>query len=1107
MTNYGYTIPLFIEFLKQNLMKNLLFLILLLILSCKEEYKKDTSLFVLKNSSIGISFENTLTYTESFNPYIYRNFYNGGGVAIGDINNDGLEDIYFTGNMVDNKLYLNKGNWKFEDITLKAGVSCPGVWSTGVSFVDINGDGFLDIYVCKSGKPGGLNRHNELFINNGDLTFTESSKEYGLDIEGLSVHAAFFDYDKDGDLDCYILNNSIKSIGAYDLIKDQRKIPDETGSGNKFLRNDNGKFIDITVQAGIYTSKIGFGLGITLGDFNNDDWTDIFISNDFFEKDYLYINDTKGGFKEKLEDYFESISMGSMGADLADLDNDLRTDLMVTEMLPATHERQKTKTIFESWDKQQLAKRQGYFNQFSRNTLQRNLGNGNFMELGRKANISATEWSWSALIFDMDNDGLKDIFISNGIYKDLLDRDYLTYEANEETIKNRINSNEKEVIKKLIDAMPSNAVPNAIFRNLGNFNFENKSKDWGLNLPSFSNGSAYGDLDNDGDLDIVVNNVNMPSFIYENKTDTLTHRSITLKLSQKGKNPNGIGTKIIIKYNDNKKAYIENFTSRGFQSSVSSKIHFGLGNTKIVDSLWLKWPDGSTTILSNLSTNKTHTIEHSIKRDSVYTHFKNISKKSIVQDVHSLFNFKHKENNFIDFNNERLLTQMYSNEGPAFASEDINGDGKIDFFVGGAKNQSGRLFISSEKGYDEISSPFVNEINSEDVDAIFFDGDNDGDMDLYVCHGGKAFSPYSIALNDSYYINQNNTFIKATNSPSFPIQISSSVVKAADYDNDGDLDLFVGERYKTNTYGLPGSGYILENDGHGNFTISKNNTLENIGMITDASWVDINNDGWQDLIILGEWMPIKIYININSKLVDETDSYGLTNTSGLWSSMELVDVDGDGDKDIVAGNIGLNNFFEKNMRMYVFDFDGNGFKEQIICRIRVDGYYPIVDKDELISQIPSLKKKLLYYKDYAKSNMQSIFSEDVLNKAFFLDLNTLESAIFFNENGIFVRQKLPNEIQYAPVYTISSTDLNKDGYIDLFFGGNQYLVKPQFGSYDASKGWALFGPFSSKKEKAIVYPLDIKGQIRNLKWVNYNNKKILIALINNDKTVFKVYKE
>ncbi|RLD26349.1 MAG: VCBS repeat-containing protein, partial [Bacteroidetes bacterium] len=848
-------------------MKNLIFLLILLLLSCKVDLKKDTSLFVLKDSSIGILFENTLTYTESFNPYIYRNFYNGGGVAIGDINNDGLEDIYFTGNMVDNKLYLNKGNWQFEDITLKAQVSCPDVWSTGATFVDINGDGFLDIYVCKSGKPGGTKRHNELFINNGDLTFTESSNEYGLDVEGLSIHAAFFDYDKDGDLDCYILNNSIKSIGAYDLIKDQRTIPDETGGGNKFFRNDNGKFKDITVEAGIYTSKIGFGLGITLGDFNNDDWTDIFISNDFFEKDYLYINDAKGGFKEQLEDYFESISMGSMGADLADLDNDLHTDLLVTEMLPASQERQKTKTIFESWDKQKLAKRQGYFNQFSRNTLQRNLGDGNFIELGRKANVSATEWSWSALIFDMDNDGLKDVFISNGIFKDLLDRDYLTYEANDETIKNRINSNEKEVIKKLIDAMPSNAVPNAIFRNLGNFDFVNKSKDWGFNLPSFSNGSAYGDLDNDGDLDIVVNNVNMPSFIYENTTDTLTHRSITLKLSQKDKNPNGIGAKVIIKYGDDSMAYVENYTSRGFQSSVPSKIHFGLGNTKIIDSLWLKWSDGYTTVLTNLPTNKTYTIKHPANRDSLYTHLKKASKKSIIENVTPLFNFKHKENNYIDFNNERLLTQMYSNEGPAFASQDINGDGKVDFFVGGAKNQSGKLFISSSKGYDEISEPFVKDISSEDVDAIFFDGDNDGDFDLYVCHGGKAFSPYSIALKDSYYINENNTFIKAKNSPSFPIPISSSVVKAADYDNDGDLDLFVGERYKTNTYGQPGSGYILENDGQGNFKTSKDNILQDIGMITDASWTDINNDGWQDLIVSGEWMPIKIFININSKLV------------------------------------------------------------------------------------------------------------------------------------------------------------------------------------------------------------------------------------------------
>ena len=1087
-------------------MKKLGFFILIILLSCNEKPKNDKTLFVLKDSSIGISFENTLTYTEAFNPYIYRNFYNGGGVAIGDVNNDGLDDIYFTGNMVNNKLFLNKGNWQFDDITEKAGVSCPGVWSTGAIFVDINGDGLLDLYVCKSGKPGGLNRHNELFINNGDLSFTESSKEYGLDIEGLSVHSAFFDYDKDGDLDCYILNNSIKSIGAFDLVKDQRKIPDVTGSGNKFLRNDNGKFIDITKEAGIYSSKIGFGLGITLGDFNDDDWTDIFISNDFFEKDYLYINNTKGGFEEQMEDYFESTSMGSMGADLADLDNDLRCDLIVTEMLPATDERQKTKTIFESWDKQQVARRQGYFNQYARNTLQKNLGNGNFMELGRQANVSATEWSWSALIFDMDNDGLKDLFVSNGIYKDLLDRDYLTYEANDETIKNRINSNEKEVIKKLIDAMPSNPVPNAVFHNLGNFNFEEKGNYWGLDLPSFSNGSAYADLDNDGDLDIVVNNVNMPSFVYENTTDTLTHRSITLKLAQKDKNPNAIGVKAILKYDDDKMIYAENYTSRGFQSSVPSKIHFGLGNIKNIDSLWLKWPDGTTTALANLATNKIYDIEQTARDERVSNKFNKTTIKSITEDLKPVFNFTHRENKYIDFNNERLLTQMYSNEGPAFASEDINKDGIVDFFVGGAKNQSGRMFISSSTGYDEISEPFVHEINSEDVDAIFLDGDNDGDLDLYVCHGGKAFSPYSTSLNDSYYINQNNTFIKAKNSPSFPKTISSSVVTASDYDNDGDIDLFVGERYKANLYGEPGTGYILKNDGLGNFEISKNRILENIGMITDAAWADINNDGWQDLIVLGEWMPVKIYLNIDSQLTDKSDSYNLGETQGLWTALEVLDVDGDGDKDIVAGNIGLNNYFEQDMRMYISDFDGNGFKEQIICKKKEDVYFPIIDRDELISQIPYLKKKLLYYKDYAKSDIQSIFSEKVLNEAFFLDLKILESTIFFNENGTFAPEKLPSEIQYAPVFSITSSDLNEDGSIDLFFGGNQYLVKPQFGSYDASKGWAIFGPYLGGKGKSKVHPLGIKGQIRDLKWINYKNNKILIAAINNEKIVFKIYK-
>ncbi len=1088
-------------------MKQFLPAIILVLVSCTEKSIKNHPLFVLKDSTIGISFENGLVYDETFNPYVYRNFYNGGGVAIGDINNDGLEDIYFTGNMENNKLYLNRGGWKFDDITEKAGVTCPDVWSTGATFADVNGDGFLDLYVCKSGKPEGSNRHNELFINNGDSTFTEASKKYGLDVTGLSVHAAFFDYDKDGDLDAYILNNSLRSIGGFDLIKDQRNIPDETGNGNKFFRNDDGKFVDITQEAGIYSSKIGFGLGITLGDFNNDDWADIFISNDFFERDYLYVNDTQGGFTEDLEDYFESISMGSMGADLADLNNDRLPDLMVTEMLPATFERQKTKTIFESWDKQQMAIKQGYYHQYPRNTLQRNLGDNQFVEVGRQAKVSATEWSWAALLFDMDNDGLRDIFVSNGIFKDLLDRDYLNYDADQETIKARINSDEKNVITKLIDAMPSQAVSNAAFHNLGNFNFENKSEEWGLGLPSFSNGSAYADLDNDGDMDLVVNNVNMPSLVYENTTDTLTHRSITLEFKQNGGNPNAIGAIATINYDNDKIGYGENYVSRGFQSSVPSGIHFGVGNAKQIDSAWVKWPDGGTSILSNLTTNKTYTIERpTLNETTKDTLSKITSRKTITKEIIPLFDFDHQENSYVDFNNERLLTQMYSNEGPAFATADLNQDGKFDFFMGGAKNQSGKLFLSSQNGYTETTAPFTNEISSEDTDALFFDGDNDGDFDLYVCHGGKAFSPYSTALHDTYYIYANGKFKKADSQPPFPKAISSSVVKPADYDNDGDTDLFVGERYKPNLYGPPGSGYVLENDGNGNFIISQNQNLTDIGMITDASWVDINNDGWQDLIVLGEWMPIKIFINQKGDLVDQSNSYNLAGTSGLWSALELADVDGDGDQDIIAGNIGHNNFFEPDMSMFVADFDNNGFQEQIICKKKDKSYYPIVDKDELISQIPSLKKKLLYYKDYAKADIAAIFSKEILNEALKLDVQILESSVFINQNGKFIRSALPDEIQYAPVYAITTTDLNENGHIDMFFGGNQYLVKPQFGRYDASNGWAIFGPYVPENKNSEAIPLNIKGQIRALRWIDNDDERILIAPINNEKTSFHRYK-
>jgi hypothetical protein len=1079
-------------------MKFLIRYILVPFLLCNCTKEKAKTLFELKSAKTGIQFSNDLSYTEEFNPYVYRNFYNGGGVAVGDINNDGLDDIYFTGNLVDNKLYLNKGNWQFEDITVKASVTCSNVWSTGATFIDINADGFLDLYVCKSGKPGGKNRNNELFINNGDLTFSEQSKEYGLDITGLSVQAGFFDYDKDGDLDCYLLSNSIKSVGGFDLVKDQRKIPDANGQGNKLLRNDNGKFYDVTAESGIYSSSIGFGLGVTFGDFNNDNWPDIYVSNDFFERDYLYINNTTGGFEEDLESYFSSTSMGAMGADYGDLNNDLLPELMVTEMLPKTENRKKRKTIFENWDKQQLAKKQGYFNQFARNTLQRNIPHNGFIDIGRQSQISDTEWSWSVLFFDANNNGLKDIFISNGIYKDLLDRDYLTYEANDEIIQNKINSNEKNVIKKLIDAMPSKAVSNCAFENLSSFKFKDVSGKWGLNHPSFSNGSTYVDIDNDGDLDLLVNNVNMSSFVYENHSDTLSQRSITIKLKQANSNINAIGSKVIIIY-DGKRAFAENYNARGFQSSPASTIHFGVGSEKKIDSLYVIWPDDSRSLLTDLKTNESYLINKNQVNIDSNSDFPNLKKSRLLQKAPEIFEYTHKENKFIDFNRERLLTQMYSNEGPAFTRADINNDSIYDFFVGGAKNHTSRVFVSEKSTHKEIILPFEKTIGSEAVNAQFFDADQDGDEDLYVCHGGKAFSNYSPELNDIIYENVNGSFVEFKSQPKFPKNINTSTVVNADFDKDGDLDLFIGERFITQTYGLPGSGYLLVNNGKGEFTVISPKNMKDIGMITDAAWADIDNDGWLDLIIVGEWMPLKIYKNVGGKLLDISKKLNLQNTQGLWNSLKILDIDNDGDQDIIAGNLGTNTFFETTMKMYVADFDKNGFQEQIICKKVGDNYYPIIDKDELISQIPSLKKKLVYYEDYANSSISSIFGEKALQEAYKIDLNFIESTIFLNDQKQFKAQSLPIEIQTAPIYAIEKGDFNEDGHIDLFFGGNQHLVKPQFGSYDGSMGWLMYGPsFTNSKNK--IESLGIRGQIRALDWLP--DKKILSVVRNNENILF-----
>ncbi|MCF7560471.1 VCBS repeat-containing protein [Sabulilitoribacter multivorans] len=1073
-------------------------LILLVTFSCTKAKDKTSTLFKIKSTHI--NFENTLVETEELNPYTYKNFYNGGGVALGDINNDGLLDIYFTGNLVNNQLYLNKGNWLFENITEKAGVACDNVWSSGVTFVDINHDGLLDIYVCKAGPPSNQsNRHNELFINNGDLTFSEQSKKYGLDIVGLSVQANFFDYDKDGDLDCYLLSNSIRAVGNYDLIKDQRNKP--TTTGNKFLRNNNGFFVDITQEANIYSSAIGFGLGITVSDYNNDSWPDIFISNDFFERDYFYVNQQDGTFKDHLENQFESISMGSMGADAADLNNDSRIDIMVTEMLPKTLERQRTKTLFESWNKYDMEVKNGYHYQFSRNALHRNMGDDTFFEVSRFSNVAASEWSWASLLFDADNDGLKDIFVSNGIAKDLLDRDYLVYMANEDQIRDMIK-NDKQVMKKLINLMPSQPVPNVAFKNHGNFEFTDESINWGLDTPSFSNGSAYGDLDNDGDLDLVVNNVNMLAFIYENQSDTTLQSSITLKLKGDFQNTFAIGAKAEI-YFDNSYSILENFPSRGFQSSVSPDLLFGTGASKTVDSLIISWPNGTKSKHQNLKTNQVYNYTQPSLDTLIKQNFGNQNSNNPLQLTDKLINFKHNENNAVDFNREQLLPEMFNNEGPNIASEDINNDGNPDFYIGGAKGYSGSLFLSQpDKSYKEIKAPFELNSKSEDTDAIFFDSDNDGDLDLYVCSGGKSFSKFDFSLNDRLYINDGNSnFSLSSNALPFKSPISSSTVSVYDFDQDGDVDIFIGERFQVETYGIPTSGYILENKGGNKFEFSKQQSLSNIGLITDSQWADLNNDGVKDLIVVGEWMPVSIFINKKGVLTNETKSFGLENTSGYWKTLKLVDVNKDGSLDILAGNKGTNSFFNEGIRMYVSDFDNNGTVEQIICYKRGNNYYPILDRDELISQIASLKQKLLFYKDFSNATIQTIFSKEQLDKAIILDINTTKTTLFINKNNTFKAQDLPVEIQYSNVEAIVVFDVNSDGNLDVIFGGNQYLVKPQFGRQDASRGWLLYG--DDKHQFNNVIPLNIKGQIRDFNIGKINDRNYLLTTINNDS--LKVY--
>lgn len=1097
------------------------FLPLLLGITACRQYTPQTAakrFSLLDASQTGIDFANMAPYSDSVNCYLFRNFYNGGGVGIGDVNNDGAPDVFFCGNLVPNQLYLNKGDFHFENITPKSNIGLSTSWTAGVALADINNDGWLDVYLCKSGPPGTQRRHNELFINNGDAaknggvpTFSEQSQTYGLDYTGLSTHAAFFDYDRDGDLDCYLLNNSLRSVGGYDLRPGQRTTPDPNG-GNRLLRNDRdlGKFTDVTREAGIYSSAIGFGLGVTVGDYDRDGWPDLFISNDFFERDYLYRNLGNGRFEEVLEHAMAEISKGSMGADMADVNNDGWPDIFVTEMTPEDPARYQTKTAFDNWNTYNLALDAGYHRQFGRNMLHLNNGDGTFSEVGRLAGVWATDWSWGALAADFDNDGKKDLFVANGIGKDLLDLDYLNFYSDPGEVGKILKDNPGQGIRKLIDAMPSKPLPNYLFKNEtetagGMPRFQNMAAAWGLEQPSFSNGSAYADLDNDGDLDLLVNNLDQPCFVYRNETVKDNKTAVDAHWLQVGfPNHQGMGAQVEVIAGGSKQ-FQELAPMRGFESCVGSILHFGLGKNDKIDTLRVVFPSGKIWEKHGVPADQQLKVREQEAVAPMPLH--PIKTKPLFAKAAKQPAFTHKESAYSDFDREALLFRMVSAEGPCLAVSDVNGDGLDDFFAGGAKGQSGALFVQTNRG-DFILLPQADlekDRGAEDVAAAFFDADGDGDKDLYVGSGSHENEPGEPTLQDRLYLNNGKgQFKRQADALPSGKPFVTSCVRAADVDGDGDLDLFAGMSLVPGHYGQTTQSFILENDGKGQFTpaINKHRGLTTARSVSDAAWADMDGDGDPDLVVCAEWEPVRVIINKKGRLTTVLNAPGLANTEGWWNCLLLEDLNGDGKTDIVAGNHGLNSRFKAGentpMELFVDDFDQNGQQEAILCQFWGDRAYPVVQRNDLVKQMPVFKKRYLKFENYAGQTIQDVLTEEQRKNALFKKAVTLQSAVFWNlGGGKFEKQDLPLEAQISPVFSIATTILH--GQKALVLGGNEERCKPETGIYLASRGVVLLLD-SERKWHAIPgreSGLSLTGAVRDLAFLKTNHGTVLLSAGNN----------
>lgn len=1082
-----------------------------IVTACKHNPPPETLFDLMPNT--GIDFRNNVEDGKKENSFLFRNFYNGGGVAIGDINNDGLPDVFLTSNMGENKLYLNKGNFRFDDITAKAGLHQDSMWSTGVTFVDINNDGWLDIYVCNSGHMSTGHRINQLYINNHDQTFTEEAHQYGLDHKAYSTQVSFFDYDLDGDLDCFMIDNSpipVNQLGFNnnrDLPEQQWRVGDFLkGGGNHLFRNDNGHFTEVTQQTGIHGSLISFGLGISVGDINNDGYPDIYVSNDSYERDYLYVNQKNGTFKDEFEDRIKHTSFSSMGSDMADLNNDGHPDIFNTDMLPDDDYRLKTTGAFDNIDLFNTKLKTGFYYQYVKNCLQLNKGDGKFMETGNYSGVSASDWSWGALMFDMDNDGYNDIYVCNGVNRDVTDLDFIEFFAND-VIQKMVLTGQKQDVDEVLKHIPRTPLSNKAYHNMHDMRFLDMAKTWGFDHPSFSNGAAYGDLDNDGDLDLIINNENQEAFVYRNNSRQQNkNHYIGFKLQGSDKNRFAIGSTIRL-FVDGQTITRDLIPSRGFQSSVDYKLIIGLGQHKQIDSLQVVWPNLQVSSFQHPAIDTVHVI----KEEGPMHRFKplplDVTGPPLLDSVKNVF-AKHQEDDNIDFYYERNLPKMLSREGPKAACGDVNNDGLEDVFIGGTAGHPGQLYLQKKDGTYELKPEpaFKQFIDFEDVAVLLFDCDKDGDLDLLVCPGGNNNKPDSRQMQLRLFKNdgKGNFNIDVNAMPMAGMNVSVAV--ADDINGDGYQDLFIGGRSDPRNYGVSPTSLLLLNDGQGHFhdiAQKENPAIYHIGMVTGAAWADMTGDGKNELIITGEWMSPKIFTH-NGTHFQELPT-NLSDMSGWWQTLTVADMNGDGKQDLIMGNIGENFYLhpdkEHPVKLWLNDFDQNHSSDRIMTSTINGKDLPVFLKHDMEDQLPSLKKKSLKHHDYASKSIQELFGSDLIKSCEVKTFNYAPSVIAYNEgNGKFSVQKMPMELQLSCVNAIRAVDLDEDGKPDLVMGGNEYGFLPQFERLDACNGAVMM---NKGNEKFSVLPCEqsgvsLNGVVRDIVEIKNSRSGRQLLFLRND---------